>query len=164
MNACSNTVSLARYIITISDPREKFPVLLKDVISVSGLGLGDQGSVTLTQQDRIVEIPDGIRTLPNLTISMRFSFRDPTSEIVKTKLFEWYNSRSTKVYDVQVYITNKSFCVQHSYKYIGSSIKNISENDKEMGRSEFSIITATIVPYDVVYLSGLEVLGEVGSR
>jgi hypothetical protein len=168
MSSCFNDVSLARYIILFSNPKELVPFPITDVISVSGLSLGDQGTVTLTQQDRIVELPDGIRKLPTLNFTCRFKNGDIQSEFVKAKLFEWYNERSTKTYDIQIFITNKTFCPQHSYKYLGSSIKNISENDKEMGKPDFSIITISTLPYDVIYLSMVdtvrEISGTMGSR
>lgn len=151
--SCLPNHNLARYLILLGGPKEKYKIPILDVISVSGLGMGDQGTVTLTQQDRVVEIPDGIRKLPQLTLTFRFKNFEVISMAVKDKLFEWYNNRSTKTYDIDVFITNKTFCPSHAYRYLGSSIKDIKENDKEIGKADFSIITAIFTPYDIVALS-----------
>lgn len=150
--SCS-TVQIARYIVVMSGKGIKVPVPLMDIVSISGLGMGDQGTITLTQQDRIVELPDGIRRLPQLTLSFRFDSKNPSSVFAKDKLFEWYNKRNTQTYDLDVFITNRTFCPQHGYRYLGSSIKNITENDKSMGKADLSIITAVFIPYDVIALT-----------
>lgn len=141
---------LNRYIVSLSGRDVRIPIPIADIISISGLGMGDQGTVTLTQQDRIVEIPDGIRKLPNLTVEFRFKPFDPVSSLFKNRLFDWYNKRNTQTYDLTIFVTNRTFCPTHAYKYIGCSIKNLTENDKSMGKSDFSIITATFIPYDVI--------------
>ncbi len=145
-----NAEALTRYIVSLSGRDVRVPIPVADIISVSGLGMGDQGVVTLTQQDRIIEIPDGIRNLPDLTIEFRFKPYDLISVAIKDRLFEWYNKRNTQTYDLSIFITNRTFCPIHAYKYVGCSINNITENDKSMGKSEFSIITAVFTPYDII--------------
>ena len=153
MANCLPIHNLSRYLVLLGGPKEKFKIPILDITSISGLGMGDQGTVTLTQQDRIVEIPDGIRKLPQLTFAFRFKNFEPISMTIKDRLFTWYNERSTKTYDLDVFITNKTFCPSHAYRYLGCSIKDIKENEKEIGKADFSIITATFTPYDIIALS-----------
>jgi hypothetical protein len=120
--------------------------------------LGDQGLVTVTQQDRIVELPDGVRTLPQLTMTLRYSFLDPASDLAKKKMFDWYKGRNTTTYDVEIYITNKTFCPQHKYIYYGCSLFKLTENDKDISKVSFSEYTLTVTPYDIVYMDTIEAL------
>lgn len=132
------------------------PFLVRDVVLVNGLSMGDQGSVTLTQQDRIIEIPDGIRKLPELTLAFRFVRGNLESEVAKTRLFEWYDKRNERLYDIEVYITDRKWCPIHKWVFSGASIKNISENDKDIASPSLSLITASFVPYEVSYFDTLE--------
>lgn len=149
---------ITRHIVLFkgSDIKSRTPFIIRDVVSISGLSMGDQGSVTLTQQDRIIEIPDGIRKLPELTLAFRFIPSDLESVAVKTKLFDWYNDRNIRVYDIEIYITNRTWCPIHKWVFSGSSIKNISENDKDISTPSLSQITASFVPYEVTYYNALE--------
>jgi hypothetical protein len=142
----------------IRGPGGQPPFLLQNVMSISGLSLGDQGLVTLTQQDRIIEIPDGIRILPQLTLVIRFDNQDPISVLAKNKLFKWYDDRNLETYDIEVYITNKTFCPQHKYAYYGCSLFKLTENDKKMTDVSFSEHTLVVTPYDVVYFDSLEAI------
>lgn len=161
--SCRTSLSVSRFLVNLSGPKEKLKIPVGDVFSVSGLGMGDQGTVTLTQQDRIVELPDGIRRFDPLTISFRFNEVDPVSLILKQKIYQWYNERNTRTYDIEIFVTDKKFCLRYAYKYVGSSIKSIKENDKEVGRSDIPVITATFLPYDVIALiNPIEAVSMVG--
>jgi hypothetical protein len=150
--SCNTHLTLSRFLVLLGGPEEKSKIYVKDVYSISGLGMGDQGTVTLTQQDKTVELPDGIRKFDPLTIAFRFNEKDKSSFSFKERLFKWYNERSTRTYDLDIFITNRNFNIRYAYRYIGSSIKSLKENDKELGRSEIPVTTATFLPYDVIAL------------
>lgn len=156
--ACTNII-LARFTVIIKGDgfaKDGLPIL--NVIQVSGLGVGDQGIVTVTEQDKVVEIPDGVRALPTLGLVFRLN-KSIYDEAVKKGLFEWWENRATRVCDIYVNITDRNFCPQHTYLYQGCSIKSLLEDDKSVATPAVLTLNLQVKPYDVIYKRLLNLSG-----
>ena len=144
--ACSNAL-LVRYQVRIEGtPYQRVPI--KQIMKVGGLTHGDEGSVSLRELKKIVEIPNTVRTLPTLSLQLRMDggpagFR--TTDFFRT----WYKNRRYQTYTVLVDITSRSWKTLYTWKYDSCSIASLSMEDQELGQTKLGVMDMTFKPYDV---------------
>lgn len=154
---CGNAL-LIRYKVRIKDESSGLGgqpfdpmglITIKQISRVTGLGLGDEGTITLTEYNKIVTIPDGRRKLPNLGLQMRMD--GSVAAIFHLTFFEdWWEERQSKTYTIAVDITKRDWTPILTLEYQGSSILSHNYEDQDLGAPRLGFVNMTFAPYDVV--------------
>lgn len=165
MPACStgSFAKLVRFVVRISencaDPSISAlsgGVIFDNAIKVSGLGLGEEGTVTVPQWGVNGMLADGQRTLAELNIDFRIEDQITSSlsntPLVTNKnsiLYKMFDYRSTSKYDLDIAITDRSFKALFVLKYEKCDFRSLKFEDQEIGAAKLGTMMTSFLPYDV---------------
>lgn len=155
--ACNNAL-LIRYIVKIAKGScDNTPGIdavisnntnngvVQSVTRVSGLDLGEEGTIEVPDWDIKYTVSDGKRVIPPLGIQYRIDADLKTFNLM-TFLFQ---NRATVSIDWEIIITNRSWQKLYSYKAIDSQIRRHGQEDQELGTSKIGLIDTIWAPSDM---------------
>ena len=145
--ACSNG-QLFRWQVRIID--SPFEILaVPKVTKVSGVSLGQDGIVEISEYNKTVGLSDGSAKLETLGLVVRYE--TALDSIVAFKFFQnYWKHRSVKTYTIYVDFTTRNWCPVMSYKFEHCSLASFSLPETfEIGNMKTLEYAMTFLPYDV---------------
>lgn len=123
-------------------------IVQKNIISVTGLSLGELGRISLLEYDKVVEIPDGRRRIPPLGMALRL---DGSAGSLAQQLFfeQWWDDRSNITRTIIVDITKRDWSLLFRFEFLGCMINSFSFPDQDLGAPQLGVIQMGFSPYDV---------------
>ena len=117
---------------------------LPDVISVAGIGLGEEGTVEASEVDQKVDVSDGVRKIDPVTIKIQKKKGLKTFKFMK----DWWDNRATAYKDVSIAIWDKLMTEElHRYFYAECEIKSWKEEDQEQASPKVGTVECILLPY-----------------
>jgi hypothetical protein len=129
--------------------------LFSNCIKVTGLTMGEEGTIEVPQWGITGMMADGQRKLS--PISMDFRIQDGVSAETDTSLtaliFNMFENRGNAKYNINIYITNRAFQTLFVYNYIGCDMRSLKIEDQELGSPKLGTLTAEFLPLNVAVKS-----------
>lgn len=117
-----------------------------DIISVSGLTLGEEGTVTVPEWDRDTEISNGKRKLSPLGLKYKLKGNNlPTFKFFTN----WWENRNSQIKKIRVEICDRAWKVLYTLVFTGVEISGHKMEDQDLGTPKLGIWEVTTRPYDV---------------
>lgn len=163
MAACTSIAKLTRFVVRIKDncyPASGSAVLpaagqvFTNCIKVTGLSLGEEGTVTVPQWGVNGLLADGQRTLSPLALDFRIEDDIVASYVAATAkptdmLVEMFAKRSDHKYDIEVSICDRGFKAIMIYKFKECDMRFFKSDDQELGAAKLGTIMTEFLPLDV---------------
>lgn len=171
--ASNNSAKLIRYVVEIapqcgdsgiqtafggSSGTSKFRVM-SNAIKVTGITLGEEGTVDVPQWGVTGVLADGQRKLSPLAIDFRVdnginervgSLEPNDITTNQTDLvYLMFEKRAVAQYNINVYITDRSFKALFVYNFTGCSMRKLAMDDQELGAAKLGVIMTEFLPLDV---------------
>lgn len=143
---CSNAL-LARYAVRIDNSPFRL-VPIKQATKIDGLSLGQDGTVSITERDKIVEIPDGRKKLLPFAIELRVD-SSVMFRVVENFFMDWWNNRNKRTHTIMVDICNRAYFPYYTWYLEHCSIQDLAMTDMELGTPKLALFTMSFQPYDV---------------
>lgn len=122
---------------------------IPDIISIDGLGLGEEGTVEVPEVDRKLEISDGVRTVSAITIRFMKKRGLKTFNFMK----DWWDNRGTEYKDVSFALMDKLHQEElHRYFYPSCEITSWTEETQEQGSPKLGAVECILRTNDDVEL------------
>jgi hypothetical protein len=162
MAACTSIAKLTRFVVKISEacgPTD-FAVIpsggkiFTNCVKVTGLNMGDEGTVTVPQWGVNGLMADGQRTLSPLALDFRVEDQIPETFAVATaKLTDYvvamFANRSAYKYQIEVAVTDRAFKALFIYRFKDCDMKSFKSDDQEIGGGKLGMIMTEFLPNDV---------------
>ena len=117
---------------------------LPDVVSVAGIGLGEEGTVEAAEVDQKVDVSDGVRKIDPITIKIQKKKGLKAFSHMK----DWWDNRATDYKDVSISIWDKLMTEElHRYFFPECEIKSWKEEDQERASPKIGVVTCILLPY-----------------
>ncbi len=147
--------------------------LFTNCTKVTGLTLGEEGTVEVPQWGVTGMMSDGQRKLSPISMDFRIENSITASNATAATtvapgatgpasvagiqttnntalLFNMFENRGNAKYDINVYITNRAFQTLFVYSFTNCDMRSIKTEDQELGSPKLGTITAEFLPLDVV--------------
>ena len=122
--------------------------IYSNITSVSPLTLGAVGAETLTEWNRVVQVPDNIRAIS--PINMTFRMGMDARSLEDQQFFEqWWAERDHASRAIIVDITDRSWKLLFTLVHTGCYMTSLSYDDLELGTMKAGYIQMSFNPYDV---------------
>lgn len=115
------------------------------VTKVSGLGLGEEGTMEVPDWLKKTVQADGKRNIPQLGLQFKYMSDRKTF----TLMAAMFNQRATIKYDFQIHVTDKAFNSLYYYEYTGCEMLAFNQEDQELGQSKLIYIDTKFTVDDV---------------
>lgn len=120
---------------------------MDDVTMVGGLSLGEEGTITVPEWDRDVELSNGKRKIAPLTLKYKLKGKTiPTHKFFAN----WWANRNSICKKVRVEILNRAWELQYTFVYLGVEFAGFKMEDQDLGSPKLGIWECTLRPYDVM--------------
>lgn len=164
MAECTSVAQLTRFVVKISENCASSSItalgssgiIFSTAIKVSGLGLGEEGTVTVPQWGVNGMLADGQRTLSELNIDFRIEDKitsalaaTPAATSPNSVLYKMFANRASSKYDIDIAITNRAFKALFVLKYEKCDFRSLKFEDQELGAAKLGTIMTSFLPYDV---------------
>jgi hypothetical protein len=122
---------------------------LKQVSKIDGLSLGSEGTLSLTEFDKIVEIPDGRRKLLPIAMELRVD-SSLMFRVVENFFMDWWAKRRRVTHTIMVDICNRAYLPYYTWYFYHCSIQDLAMPGMELGNGRLATFTTSFQPYDVM--------------
>jgi hypothetical protein len=143
---CRNAL-LVRYKVFIDEetgPASTVP--LDDITMAGGLSLGEEGTVTIPEWDRDIDISNGKRKIPAVTL--KYKLKGETLPTFKY-FADWWNKRNSVCRNVRIEILDRAWQLLYTFVYTGVEMGGHKMEDQDLGTPKLGIWEVTLRPYDV---------------
>lgn len=144
--ACNGYAGLGALVTDSTDTKQSITNVVPGLTRVTGLSLGEEGTIEVPEWESKAMISDGKRSLPTLGLQFRVDSDLRTFKLI-SGLFE---NRASITLDVNVYITKRDWSPLYIYYYQDCEIRSFTQEDQELGQSKLGIIDAVFAPYNVL--------------
>lgn len=164
-NSTSGIAKLTRFLVEITEScgdgtsilskQTDKKVLFDNCIKVTGLGLGEEGTVTVPQWGVNGILADGQRTLSGVTLDFRVENSLPvTVGTTKTEILaDMFDKRASSKYDLRIAITGRDFKAMFVYAYDNCDLRSFKSEDQEIGASKLGTVMLEFLPLDARLLA-----------
>jgi hypothetical protein len=156
--ACENEATLIRYAVRMTiecgDPVPPLPNLgiemeFNAITKVSGISLGEEGTINVPYWGRQAQMSDGVRVFKPLAMEMRIP-RDPFAPGSEFgRLAAMFNQRASLLFTIDVWITDRAFRKLMLVQFLNAEIRKFDFEDQEMGQAKVGITPVEFLPRDV---------------
>lgn len=156
--ACNNDATLVRFVVearvSCGTPQAPIanmnttPHTFSSVTKLTGLDLGEEGTVEVPFWGRKAQMADGIRTFKPLGIQLRIPqtpFAPGSDFAVLAAMFD---QRSALTYDIDVWITDRAFVSLMLVRFYNADMKKFSFEDMELGAAKVGLVDTEFLPRD----------------
>lgn len=186
--ASNNNAKLIRYVVEIAplcgdaaiqtafggaNTGSTFRVF-SNAIKVTGITLGEEGTVDVPQWGVTGMLADGQRKLSPLAIDFRVDngINEGASgaapgDIATNQtdlVFLMFEKRAVAQYNINVYITDRSFKALFVYNFLGCGMRKLTMDDQELGAAKLGVIMTEFLPLDVTVRGCQNTFTRVNSR
>lgn len=121
---------------------------ITQISRVTGLGLGTEGSITLREANRRIQIPDTVRSFPDLGLRLRID-ADLQGQLVFQFFTEFWQKRAGATKTIFIDISNRDRRPLFIFTYTGCSMKSYTFEDQELGVTRVGVLNMAFTPYNV---------------
>lgn len=128
---------------------------INDITKVGGLNLGEEGSVTVPEWDRVTEISDGKRKLVPITLSYMLKAVAPDDPTMKAFEFfmRWFKYRASVTMRADIDITNRNWETLYTFAAKGVEMTSHKMEDQDLGTPKLGVWDVVLRPYDIKLVS-----------
>lgn len=168
--ASNDNAKLIRYVVEIapscgdadiqaafggSATASKYKVF-SNAVKVTGINLGEEGTVEVPQWGVTGIISDGQRKLSPIAIDFRVDngINELANGVAPTTInqtdlvFYMFEKRAIAQYNINVYITDRSFTALFVYNFAGCTMRKLAMDDQELGAAKLGMIMTEFLPLD----------------
>lgn len=158
--ACTNDATLIRFVVrmTVSCGTPVGPIAplvggveksFSSITKVSGIDLGEEGTISVPFWGRMAQMSDGIRVFKPLAIQLRIPRLpfEPGSDFAAISAM--YNQRAALRYNIDVWVTDRSFEALMLVRFFENDMKKFSFEDMELGAAKVGVVDTEFLPRDV---------------
>lgn len=146
--ACNNFADLTGLIAANTDTKQSKTGIVPGVTRVTGLALGEEGSIEVPEWETKSIISDGKRALPTLGLQARVD-----ADLRGFTLFSGiFNERAAATLDFKIFICKRNWDPLYAYYYKDCEIRGFNQEDQELGASKLGLVDMVFAPYNVFLL------------
>ena len=163
MATCTATPKLTRFVVKITEAcgseaaNAVIPSggkIFTNCVKVTGLSLGEEGTVTVPQWGVNGLLADGQRTLSPLALDFRVEDQVASTYAVASAnnmdmLVQMFSKRFIYKYQIEVAITDRGFKTLFIYKFKECDMRTFKSDDQELGAGKLGVIMCEFLPLDV---------------
>lgn len=155
----ARNATMVRYKVTVYDDADGSSGTKKEIpniISASGLSLGEEGTIEVPEWDRVTMIADGKFRVPELDMKYRL---DGASDYATHKYFsEWWGERNGKNKAIAVSWTDRAYQVLFTWFFTSCEFVKFTGEDQELGSPKLGVIELKFLPYNVKLINNSSVV------
>lgn len=152
--SCSNAI-LVRYKVRFQNEgkaKDSFGLgtgllPVKGVTRLTGLSLGEEGEVTLREQDKVVRIPNNVTTYKDIGMTVRMD-ADAYGLATFDFFTDWWAERRGWTRTILIDFCNRAWFPLFTIEAVGCSIKMFNFDEQNLAEGKFLIFDLSFTPYE----------------